>query len=76
MAARKLSLTLFSAKPEVRRGERTPQNFHFTSIVPNKPRQYARVCETQPLLTLKGEGFPDRCSFCGQGLTHGHKSPA
>jgi hypothetical protein len=66
MAVRKLSLSLFAAKPEVTQYEHSPQRFHFIGGARNKPRQYALVCETQPLLTLTGCGFPTRCPFCGQ----------
>ena len=62
MAARKLSLTLFSAKPS---GLRSIPRAHFIAARAREQHQYALVCQSQPLMTFRSHGVPARCPVCG-----------
>lgn len=62
MAARKLLVKLFSAKPS---GVRTIPRAHFIASRVSEQHQYALVCETQPLTTFRCHGITARCPACG-----------
>jgi hypothetical protein len=66
MAIRKLSLSLFSAKPGIAQTESSTQYFHFLASIRQNRNQYAFVCESQPLLTVTSYGHPKRCPLCRQ----------
>ncbi len=62
MAARKLSLTLFSTKPS---GLQFIPRAHFIAFPFGEQRRYALVCQSQPLMTFRSYGLPARCPVCG-----------
>ena len=62
MAARKLSLTLFSTKPS---GMQFIPRAHFIASPIGEQRRYALVCQSQPLMTFRSYGLPARCPVCG-----------
>ena len=62
MAARKLLLTLFSAKPS---GLSSTPRAHFMASRVSEQHRYALVCESQPLMTFRSHGLPVRCPVCG-----------
>jgi hypothetical protein len=62
MAARKLSLTLFSTKPS---GLQFIPRAHFVASPFGEQRRYGLVCQSQPLMTFRSYGLPARCPVCG-----------
>ena len=62
MAARKLLLTLFSAKPS---GLGSIPRAHFIASRASEQQRYALVCQSQPLMTFRSYGLPARCPVCG-----------
>jgi hypothetical protein len=74
MAARKLSLSLFSAKAGITQPDRSTQYLHFVASIRQDRNQYAFVCEAQPLPTLTSYGLPKRCPFCKQDNPIGSES--
>ena len=62
MAARKLLLTLFSAKPS---GVWSIPRAHFIASRVSEQHRYALVCQSQPLMTFRSHGLPARCPACG-----------
>ena len=67
MAIRKLSPSLFSANLGIPPTEGSGPFLHFIMGVQEDRNQYAFVCESQPLLTVKNHGLPKRCPLCRQG---------
>jgi len=65
MANRKLSPPLFSAKTRASEADLATYYLHFFAPVQPDKNQYAFVCESQPLMTFRSHGLPDRCSACG-----------
>jgi len=66
MATRKLSLSLYSAKAGSVQSEGSAQYLHFVAGVQQSKNQYAFVCESQPILTVRTYGLPKRCPLCRQ----------
>ncbi len=62
MAARKLSLKLFSTKPS---GLQFIPRAHFIASRVSEHHGYALVCQSQPLMTFRSYGLPVRCPVCG-----------
>jgi len=65
MAARKLSLPLFSAKTSVAQPGCSTRYLHFIDCVRQDRNRYSLVCESQPLLSFGSNGLPARCPVCG-----------
>ena len=65
MAFHKLPLPLFSAKTRVSRTGDSLQYRHFILAVRLDRNQCAFVCASQPLMTFRSYGLPDRCPACG-----------
>ncbi len=66
MAIRKLSPSLFSAKPGITPTDTSAQYLHFLAGFRQDRNQYSFVCEAQPLLTVTSHGLPKRCPLCTQ----------
>jgi hypothetical protein len=65
MADEKLPPSLLSAKAGIARPRGSTQYLHFFAPVQHDKNQYAFVCESQPLMTFRSHGLPDRCPACG-----------
>jgi hypothetical protein len=76
MATRKLPLSLFSAKAGITRTHTCAQYLHFVASVRQDRNQFAFVCESQPVLTIKNYGLPKRCPLCRQTNPIGTKIQA
>jgi hypothetical protein len=74
MAFRKLSPTLFSARAVIAQTDASTQYLHFVAELRRSRNQYAFVCESQPLLTVKSHALPRRCPLCGQDDPIGSES--
>jgi len=74
MATRKLSLSLFSAKPGIAQTEISTQYLHFVASIRQDRNQYVFVCEGQSLVTLTSHGLPKRCPLCRQDNPIGRES--
>jgi len=65
MAIRKLPPSLFPAKARGSQSDRPTTYLHFIAAEKQIENQYAFVCESQPLMTFRSHGLPDRCPACG-----------
>jgi hypothetical protein len=76
MATRKVSLSLFSAKVGITQTDTSTQYLHFVANFWQDRKQYAFVCESQPLLTITNYGLPKRCPLCRQNDPIGSENQA